>query len=96
MAKRKGAFSLQCPEDLLKKLEHDLGRLHANPLDQYAAFDFVVTAEHMLDWVYPDHPQSNWKRRAEERNNSKLLQITSHIASGAKHFIVTGPTSYLC
>jgi hypothetical protein len=30
-----------------------VGRRVAAPKDSDAAFNFFVTAEHMLDWVYP-------------------------------------------
>lgn len=48
-----GVFSLKTPKDLLGKLQHDYERLKANRLDTYAAFDFFVTSEHLLDWIYP-------------------------------------------
>jgi hypothetical protein len=73
---------LQTPGDLLEKLRHDLKRLEDSPADVYAAFDFFVTAEHMLDWIYPNGP----KRREQERKSNILLPICSHIANGAKHF----------
>ena len=53
--------------------------------DTYLAFNFFVTAEAMLDWIYPGY--SNKKHREDEKRKKEvLLQITSHIASGAKHF----------
>lgn len=36
-------------EDLLKNMAFDLNRMTNSSADQYAAFDFFVTAEHMLD-----------------------------------------------
>ncbi len=42
------------PKYLLRKLEHDYARVQRNPRDTYAAFDFFVTAEHMVDWVSPE------------------------------------------
>lgn len=89
----KGFFDLQTPLDLLRKLRHDFGRLKESPLDSYAAFDFFVTAFHMLEWRHPD----NAKRRQMERDSrqterdskSKLLWICSHLANGSKHFQAT-------
>lgn len=79
-----GLFQLRGPEDLRGKLRRDLQRLVGNPLNVDAAFDFFVTAEHMLDWVYPKNV--NRLKRKAERGNSILLSICSHIANGAKHF----------
>ena len=45
----KGFFSLKTPHDLLTKLEADRDRIEADPLDVYAAFDFCVTAWHLVD-----------------------------------------------
>jgi hypothetical protein len=81
----KGIFQLQTANDLLAKLQHDFERMSAAPSDAYAAFDFFVTAEHMLDWL---HPGSEGKAAREaERNSSPLLQAVSHLATGAKHMI---------
>lgn len=79
-----GFADLGGPCDLLRKLQHDHGRMVSNPADSYAAFDFFVTAEHILDWLHPDPGGEPARKTAREHNT--LLQITSHIASGAKHF----------
>jgi hypothetical protein len=84
----KGLFALQSKKDLLKKLEHDFARLKNNPLDQYAAFDFFVTAYHLLDWVYPDSESGqNTDRRKDIESTNALLRVCSHLANGAKHFV---------
>ena len=77
-----GFGELKKPIDLVRKLEFDLERINKSPKDQYAAFDFFVTAEHIIDWICPD----SRKDREELRSSSPLLRITSHIANGAKHF----------
>ena len=81
-AKFTGFGSLKTPADLLEKLRYDFGRLRRTPTDVYAAFDFFVTAYHMLDWL---HPNDDIARKAEEAD-SPLLQVCSHLANGAKHF----------
>ena len=86
MARYTGFGALKTPRDLLRKMEHDHSRMEAEPSNEYAAFDFFVTAEHMLDWIHPDK-----KMREAERNLEVLLQVTSHIANGAKHFEATDP-----
>lgn len=79
-----GIFGLLTPTDLLAKLGRELDRLRAAPNDIDHAFNFFVTAEHMLDWTYPD-PTGKAKRKSL-RENEPLLQLVSHLASGAKHF----------
>jgi hypothetical protein len=44
-----GFAELRIPRDLVKKLQFDLKRVLESPQDQYAAFDFFVTAEHIVD-----------------------------------------------
>jgi hypothetical protein len=81
----KGFATLQTAVDLLRKVRHDHERLRSAPDDVYAAFDFFVSAYHMLDWLHPNDAAS---RKAEEEA-SLLLQVCSHIANGAKHFEAT-------
>jgi hypothetical protein len=83
---RDGLFELKSVEDLFRKLEYDFQRLKEHPASQYAAFDFFVTAEHMLDWQLPG--DKNKPQRKEERKKFILLGICSNIANGAKHFSV--------
>lgn len=80
-----GLFQLRGPRDLLAKLRHDCERLSAAPDDPYVAFDFFVTAEHMLDWIHPG--TAGRSQRSDQRNNEILLQVVSHLATGAKHMI---------
>ena len=84
-----GSFDLRSPRDLLAKLHHDLRRLEAEPLDQYAAFDFFVTAWHMLDWIDPGEDQTAKDRRKAIRDRSVILKVCDHLASGSKHFQAT-------
>jgi len=85
----KGVFQLQNPSDLLAKLHHDYERLQQAPNDTYVAFDFFVTAEHLLDWLYPG--ASGRAQRTTERNSQVILQVVSHLATGAKHMIPEDP-----
>lgn len=82
MSNFKGFAELRVPRDLVQKLEYDLERIRKSPQDQYAAFDFFVTAEHIVDWIHPDDE----KARKAVRRSSSLLRITSHLANGVKHF----------
>jgi hypothetical protein len=75
---------LQTPRDLLAKLRHDHERLRRDPTDAFAAFDFFVTAEHLVDWTWPDDA-----RRREKARSADPMATVSHLASGAKHFAAT-------
>jgi len=89
MAAIEGVFTLTSAEDLLAKLGRDLARIEREPWNPDPAFDFFVTAEHMLDWRDPDRKPRDSEakeRRGALRESEPLLRITSHIANGAKHF----------
>src|SRR5713226_6055099 len=85
----KGLFQLQTPRDLLAKLGHDYQRMKQAPDDPYTAFDFFVTAEHMLDWLHPG--AAGKAGRTAERNSQIFLQVVSHLATGAKHMVPEDP-----
>ena len=85
MSNFKGFAELRAPQDLVKKLEYDLARVLKSPQDKYAAYDFFVTAEHIVDWIYP-HSRNE---REEIRSRLPILKITSHLANGVKHFEAT-------
>jgi hypothetical protein len=84
----RGFFALRTPQDLLAKLRHDHARLADNPIDSYAAFDFFVTANHLVDWIWPSatHAQQRDNRRTET-----IPRICEHLADGAKHFLLDHP-----
>jgi hypothetical protein len=81
-----GVFDLDNPAALLAKLGRELDRLRDEPKSVDHAFNFFVTAEHMLDWVYPGDSNEPVRRHVRETNT--LLQVASHLANGAKHFVV--------
>ena len=81
----KGFGQLDRPHDLLDKLKHDFARVTADCGDTYAAFDFFVTAEHMVDWLLPGFTHK--QERAALRASDPILQVVSHIANGSKHFV---------
>lgn len=86
-ARMRGFGSLNSAKDLLKKLEADFEGLRAAPTDTYLAYNFFVTAEHMLDWLFPgDVGTEGPSDRAKERKSQVLLQVVSNLANGAKHF----------
>ena len=66
--------------------------MEQDPANPYPAFDFFVTAEHLLDWLYPDSVESaNVRIRKQRREIEPLLRVTSHLANGAKHFEAMAP-----
>jgi hypothetical protein len=79
-----GVFDLLTPSDLLAKLRREYERLREAPDNADHAFNFFVTAEHMLDWIYPGHAGKDQRQRL--RDSDCLLEVTSHLANGAKHF----------
>jgi hypothetical protein len=84
-----GIFELKTAGDLFRKLQHDYALLSKAPANAYLAFNFFVTAEHILDWLYPGRKGAGKRKQCRERE--VVLQICSHVASGAKHFRVEAP-----
>ena len=82
----KGIFELKTPADLRAKMRRDLAKMKSEPLNPDHAFNFFITSEHMLDWVYPGN--ANKAKRTNARQNSIYIEACSHLASGAKHFEV--------
>jgi len=84
--KSSGFFKLYDPYDLLRKLEHDLDRLKADPTDSYAAFDFFVTATHMPDWIrvirWPFSAPTTGSRTAA------IFELCGKLGNGGKHFVL--------
>jgi hypothetical protein len=76
----------------LEKLRHDHRRVQKDSADPYAAFDFFVTAWHLLDWVYPGgRGHQNSKLRIRIKDSSPLLAVCEHVANGVKHFELDNP-----
>ena len=86
----KAFFDLQTPQDLLRKLRHDFGRLKESPVDSYAAFDFFVTAYHMLEWRYRDRNKAEERTQTYEKKENWFLPVCRQLANGAKHFQAGG------
>ena len=84
MTFRAGIFDLRRPSDLLQKLGREFGRLQAAPDNVDHAFNFFVTAEHLLDWLHPGGEGES--QRKLTRASERILEVVWDIASGAKHF----------
>lgn len=72
-------------EELLELLKEDYANLQAHPDEKKMIFDFFVRAESLLDHHLPG--RKNNPSRKKMRGNEVLLQVVSHIANDAKHFI---------
>lgn len=85
----KGFLDLRTHADLFKKLEWEFKKLKEHPTSSYLAFNFFVTAWHLLEWKHPD-PDGKETRKSL-RDQTPLLQICEHLAVGAKHFAPSSP-----
>jgi hypothetical protein len=79
----KGIFELRTAADLFRKLEYDFNVLSAAPTDCHAAYNFFVTAWHLLDWLY----LADKAKHDTIRDSNPILQVCEHLAVGAKHFV---------
>lgn len=77
-----GIFDLLSAEDLCAKLEHDFKRVRESPSDVYAAFDFVITAWHLLEWRYP----GDEAQQKEVRQQYPIVELCEHLAVRSKHY----------
>ena len=71
-----GFLHLTSSQALFDKLKHDFELLKEDSNDAYKAFNFFVTAEHLPDWI----------KNTRIKDNNPFLRISSHLATGAKHF----------
>jgi hypothetical protein len=85
----KAFLELRTHHDLFKKLEWEYECLTSEPTNSYYAYNFFITAWHLLEWEYPD-PDGKITRE-NLRKGTPLLQICEHLAVGAKHFSPTNP-----
>ncbi len=84
-------LQLEAAQLLFEKLTRDLARLEGWPNDADMAFNFFITAEHIVDWLYPG--PANLQKR-EDLHKDPLLGVVWELASGAKHFdLMAGHTN---
>ena len=79
-----GIFNLNSAGNLLEKLEWEYQNLLGEKENGYVAYNFFVTAWHLLEWKFPD-PDGKEIRKSI-KSDSVLLQICDYLAVGAKHF----------
>jgi hypothetical protein len=80
-----GFFDLRTPQALFKKMRYDYDRMRREPLNIYPVYYFFVTANHLIDWIWPS---AGSKRHQVERDVETIPRICEHLANGAKHFIL--------
>ncbi|WP_310345609.1 hypothetical protein [Pelomonas aquatica] len=84
-------FGMEHARELLEKPEWEFERLREAPNSRFTAFNFFVTAEHLLDWALPDQSR---KAREARRDSEAFLLVVSHLCNRAKHLrLGTGHTS---
>ena len=84
-----GLFDLVTTDDLCAKLDHDYRRVKAAPADVFAAFDFIVTAWHLLEWK---HPGSDGKAQRDVLwQQYPILALCEHLCVSGKHYDPTNP-----
>src|SRR5262249_29700446 len=76
-----GEFSrLEAAHLLFEKLTRDLARLKSWPNDADMAFSFFVTADALVEWLYPG---AAGEQQRERLHNEPLLRAVWDVASGA-------------
>ena len=84
-----GLFDLVSANDLCAKLDHDYRKVKASPSDVFAAFDFIVTAWHLLEWRYP-----NSEGRAVRQSLCEqypVIGLCEHLCVSGKHYTPSNP-----
>lgn len=84
-----GLFDLLSGDDLCAKLDHDYRRIKASPSDAFAAFDFIVTAWHLLEWKYPH--KDGKTARDSLCGEHPILGLCEHLCVSGKHYAPTNP-----
>lgn len=82
MKDNRGFIELNNVSDYWKKLLFDYNELKKDNENTYKAFNFFVTAYHLLDWIF----EGKYPDERIELNKISILKICNHIANGIKHF----------
>ncbi len=77
-----GIFELKTAKDLYSKLKREYLAFENDQINSDIAFNFFVTAWHLLEWAYPGDKST----QKTIRDSNVVLQICEHLAVGAKHF----------
>lgn len=82
MKSNKGFIELRSIQDYWDKLLFDYSELKEKNENVYVAFNFFVTAYHLLDWVF----EGKYSDERTQLNNKPIVKICNHISNGIKHF----------
>lgn len=81
-----GLFDLRTVGDLYKKLQADHAAVQADPTDAYAAYNFVVTGWHLLEWLIPEGAHDWHDKRRALLAARPILGVCRELSMGARHF----------
>ena len=88
MKDKKGFDKLETVEDYWSKLCWEYDTLKKEPYNTFKAFNFVITAFHLLEWISPKLRGIENKEWPQIKKNIKHLKVCEELATGAKHFLV--------
>jgi len=91
-----GVFELKTAAQLLAKLMRDLDHLRKAPTDSDGWFNFLVTADHLVEWYCAENlpawdPRANDEAAKRMREGEPLLRVCHHLSINAKHFKAKQP-----
>jgi len=82
-----GLLALETSKDLYGKLKHDFQALTKEE-NSYNYFNFVVTANHLVEWISKDDKLPiSFRQRAEEIRSVWQHELIQDMANRGKHFI---------
>lgn len=81
-------YSFQKPHDLFEKMERDAAALD-DCVTGDRAFNFVITAYHIQDWVISSAETQETKDALKTLTNSKPFQLCRDLANASKHMVIT-------
>jgi len=77
-------FHLQTAGDLYKKLKwgYELRKNAVRMTRVLPAWNFFVTADHIVDWLDVEEKDQGWRRK---RKTERILRIVNDLSTGAEH-----------
>ncbi len=82
MKNNKGFIELRNVDDYWKKLNFDFENLKQDDENVYVAFNFFVTAYHLIDWIF----EGQYTEERTVLNRKPIVKLCNHVANGIKHF----------
>jgi hypothetical protein len=88
MKNNQGFGKLVTVEDYWNKLCWEYDELKNDSHNTYKAFNFVITAYHLLEWIAPKPIGGQNVEWPQIKQNIQHLKVCEQLANGAKHFEV--------